>query len=90
VLERAVILTRHPPLRLDLALPGAQASAPAPARVLTDADLKQIERDNIARALERARWRVSGPGGAAELLGINASTLRDRMRAFDLQKPTGG
>jgi PAS domain S-box-containing protein len=89
VIERAVILSREPPLRLDLALPDVAAPAPALStdRVLTDDALRAIERDNLTAALDRCDWRISGPGGAAELLGLSPSTLRDRMRVFELQRP---
>jgi transcriptional regulator of acetoin/glycerol metabolism len=37
-------------------------------------------------ALEHADWRISGRGGAAELLGLKASTLTDRLRAFGIER----
>ncbi len=92
VIERAVILSRDGPLHLDLALSiGAQGNGPAPPerageRVLTDTELKALERDNLVAALERASWRVSGNGGAAELLGIRPSTLRDRMKSLGVRR----
>jgi PAS domain S-box-containing protein len=92
VIERAVILSREPPLRLNIALPVVStptSTAPAGA-VLTDAAVRTMERHNIVNALERCAWRISGADGAAELLGINPSTLRDRMRAFDIQRPKAG
>jgi formate hydrogenlyase transcriptional activator len=33
-----------------------------------------------------AQWRVSGPNGAAELLGVKPTTLADRMKKFGLRK----
>jgi transcriptional regulator with GAF, ATPase, and Fis domain len=105
VIERAVILSSVPPLRLDLALPASQVSpapqaspliapaAPPPlaarpaATVMTESDLRALERDNLMAALEKARWRVSGEGGAAQLLGVRPSTLRDRMKALGIQRP---
>jgi PAS domain S-box-containing protein len=88
VLQRAVILSRTPPLRLDLALPyrGA-ARSEAPPELLREDDLRRMERENLALALKRASGRVSGPGGAAELLGMHPSTLRDRMKAFGISRP---
>ena len=56
-------------------------------RVLTETELRKLEKDNIFSALERCEWRVAGAGGAADLLGLSASTLRDRMRSFDIKKP---
>jgi transcriptional regulator with GAF, ATPase, and Fis domain len=38
-------------------------------------------------ALERAQWRVSGPNGAAKLLGVKPTTLADRMKKFKIDKP---
>jgi formate hydrogenlyase transcriptional activator len=32
-------------------------------------------------------WRVEGTGGAADELGINASTLRSRMRKLGIRRP---
>jgi transcriptional regulator with GAF, ATPase, and Fis domain len=92
VIERAVILSRTPPLRLDLALPTAAAPAATPATraasIMTDAELRTLERDNLVATLERVNWRVAGSGGAAELLGVRPSTLRDRMKALGIQRRT--
>jgi transcriptional regulator with GAF, ATPase, and Fis domain len=99
VIERAVILSPEPPLRLDLSLPNVEAepplapvvvAPPAPAAAgtpLKDSELRAMERQNVIAALEKARWRVAGQGGAAELLGIRPSTLRDRMKALGIQRP---
>ena len=50
-------------------------------------DLQQLERENILRALESTVWRVAGKDGAAELLGMNPSTLNSRIRALRIQRP---
>ena len=67
VIERAVILAREGPLRLDLALPAAGAMVVEPIvqkeRVLTDDALREIERVNLTAALDRCDWRISGSGG---------------------------
>jgi hypothetical protein len=34
------------------------------------------------------QWRVSGPNGAAKLLGIKPTTLTDRMKRFEFRKPS--
>ena len=41
--------------------------------------LDQIDSLHIRQALEISHGRISGPNGAAKLLGINPSTLRNRM-----------
>lgn len=100
VIERAIILSPADASRLELSLPvessmTALVSAAADADTsttdepdfLTEREMKAQQRENLRRALDYAGWRVSGKGGAAELLGLRPSTLTDRMRAFDLQKP---
>ncbi len=95
VVERAVILSRgsrleikdDDPFAKDLVLVDpASVVRPSTQR----ATLRDAERELIAATLQRVGWRVSGPGGAAEVLGINASTLRSRMRKLGLsrQPPT--
>jgi PAS domain S-box-containing protein len=88
VIERAVILSRTGTLRLDLALPdrASPARPAAPQELLREDDLRKLERENLVTALKRAGGRVSGPGGAAELLGMNPSTLRDRMKSFRINR----
>ena len=83
-----MIVSRGGRLRLDL--PGASASqAPAqPRGVLTDAQLRQLERDNVVAALEQAEGQISGPGGAAALLGIKPSTLTSRMKKMGVERPS--
>ena len=44
---------------------------------------------HIRLVLERTRWKVSGPGGAAEVLGMNPSTLRFRMNKLGISRQHG-
>ncbi len=44
-------------------------------------------RDNLRAALDATRWKVHGPGGAAELLQIKPTTLASRIKKMGLQKP---
>ena len=50
--------------------------------------LADAERQHIVAMLERTGWQVAGPGGAAELLDINPSTLRSRMQKLGIERPT--
>jgi len=99
VIERAVILSRNGPLRLDLetdagtrntGVTAPDEEADTPGDFLTEAELRERERRNLLAALEQADWRVSGPGGAAELLGVKPTTLSYRIKSFGLRKPSGG
>jgi len=48
--------------------------------------MAQQEKDHIISALTRSNWKLHGKGGAAELLKINASTLRSRMKKLGIDK----
>jgi len=94
VIERAVILSQGKVLRLDLSMPGLKpeldqsvTSEAANDDVLTDKEMKEFHKANLIKALEQTNWRVSGAGGAAELLGVRPSTLADRVRAFKIKRP---
>jgi transcriptional regulator with GAF, ATPase, and Fis domain len=94
VIERAVILSKGEVLRLDLSLPrGGEPSAEPPVaadagnEILTDNQLQALQKRNLVAALKQADWRVSGAGGAAEILGVKPTTLADRMRKFGVRKP---
>jgi transcriptional regulator with GAF, ATPase, and Fis domain len=96
VIERAVILSQGETLRLDLSLPEATVETsdeseptldtPSDRVFVTDAEVRKQQRDNMLAALEHADWRISGRGGAAELLGLKPSTLTDRLRAFGIER----
>jgi formate hydrogenlyase transcriptional activator len=47
--------------------------------------LRAKERAVIAAALERAGGKISGKGGAAELLGVKPTTLDSKIRALGLR-----
>ncbi len=87
-LERATILCSGPELQFgegdSLPLKMERASDPAPPGEGGLATLKEMERLHIQRALEHTAGKLYGPGGAAELLGINPSTLRSRMAKLGL------
>jgi transcriptional regulator with GAF, ATPase, and Fis domain len=96
VIERAVILARGGALQFDLpGLPGVATPVPArsvtthppDAKFLTEGEMLQRERDNLLAVLEHARWKIKGPDGAAELLGVKPTTLLSRMKKMGLQRP---
>ncbi len=94
VIERAVILSTGKVLRLDLSMPGLKAGSgslgvvtASSDEVLTETDMRDFQKRNISRALNRANWKISGKGGAAELLGVRPTTLADRVRTYGIKKP---
>jgi len=53
--------------------------------VLTEEELRAQERDNLLRALEQTGGRISGPDGAAEVLGIHPNTLAYRLKRLGIR-----
>jgi chemotaxis protein methyltransferase CheR len=82
VLERAAINSSGPKLRLV-----DELKKPHKDLTTTQTTLAEVERDHIVRILEQTNWKVSGQNGAAEILGLNRSTLRARMRKLGIQQP---
>ncbi len=82
VLERAVINTSGPKLHLV-----DELKKPDKDLTTTQATLEEVERNHIVRVLEQTNWKVSGQNGAAEILGLNRSTLRARIRKLGIRQP---
>lgn len=55
--------------------------------IISEPQWRDMERTNLLNALRRANWKISGRGGAAELLRVKPSTLESRMKAFAIEKP---
>ncbi len=86
--ERALILSDDKPLKFDGIL-GVTGVSQTRVAFVSDAGpgpiaLHDIEADHIRRILKTAGGRIEGPGGAAELLGMNPGTLRHRMRKLGI------
>ena len=85
-LEVIYELSASIPLRLE-ASNTEQPSLEQPTAVSpSDLKLRQVERDHILTMLKRNGWRIEGPTGAAQLLGLNPSTLRSRMKKLGIER----
>lgn len=82
IVERAAILSDGEFLRI----PELRTDADKSVHFKKIRSLREMERDYILEALSRCRWRVSGTGGAAELLGLKPTTLYAKMRKLEIQK----
>ena len=99
VIERAVILSRGKVLRLDLAMADIPKTATAAVPVsgssngdgkpalMDEQQLLELQKNNLLLALRETGWRVSGPRGAATLVGLKPSTFTDRMKKFGIARP---
>src|SRR5262249_45227028 len=96
VIERAAITADG--ARLTVELPAGQTAppsnpaprVPAAGRVLTDAEVRRLEAENIRAALRQAGGKVAGGGGAAELLGLKPTTLASRIKSLGILLPSHG
>ena len=87
VIERAVILSKGRSLELGpLEVRTPTAAASAPASIITRKALRNQERANIETALRASGGRVSGPRGAAQLLGMKPTTLASRIQALGIRR----
>jgi PAS domain S-box-containing protein len=98
VLERAVILAAGPTLEVapDL-LPAPVKAQPEGASALSAASqqapgqpqpsLEAVEREYIVTVLRQTNWLLTGPRGAAKVLGLHANTLRNRMKKLGITRP---
>jgi transcriptional regulator with GAF, ATPase, and Fis domain len=88
VVERAVITSTGGRLNVELPTPAkasrlTEAFAADPV-VRTDSQIRQIEADNVRAALKAANGKVSGPGGAAQILGMKPTTLASRIKSLGI------
>jgi DNA-binding NtrC family response regulator len=80
IVERAVIGSRDGSL---------QFVVPRPNYATIESDtLDSVVRTHILQVLDRTGGRIKGPDGAAELLNMKPSTLRDRMRKLGISPST--
>jgi formate hydrogenlyase transcriptional activator len=100
VMERAVVLSASPTLRLDKDLvpvvssEGSLETAELPAQEARPAapspsglpTLEEVERSHILAALQQADGVVDGPKGAAKILDLHPNTLRHRMSKLGIKR----
>ena len=78
LIERAVILSPGPELRVPVAELKQPSEAPA------NLTLQAAEREHMVRVLRETNWVVGGPRGAATRLGLKRTTLQSKMRKLGI------
>jgi two-component system, NtrC family, response regulator HydG len=87
LIERSVLLSEGttitvlPDFRIHNAIAKTEASGTAAIKTM-----EEMERDHILQVLEKCNGKVFGKGGAAELLGMNVSTLNSRIKKLGIEK----
>jgi formate hydrogenlyase transcriptional activator len=95
VIERAVILSGGPALRLPAGEWTNPVSAPhlGNGKKVEESDsgpvtLADAEREHILDTLQKANWVLGGANGAAARLGMKRSTLQWKMKKLTISRPT--
>ena len=83
VIERAVLATTGPTLRLPWPACGNHRAAPS------SRTLAQVERDHIVATLQATNWVLGGWDGAAARLGLSRTTLISRMQRLGISAGSG-
>ena len=96
IIERAVIRAQSGLLEFDLPAASekdrnvgsgeARRSKGQTREILSYTQLRYLERENVQAALESTHWRISGPNGAAKLLGLRPTTLSSKIKSLGLRE----
>jgi DNA-binding NtrC family response regulator len=85
VIERAVILSENGILNVDDRFINTDFNTEDDENSQT---MQEIEKAHIIKALDDCNYIIEGKRGAAKKLGMPPSTLRDRMKKYNISKPT--
>jgi PAS domain S-box-containing protein len=88
VIERAVVLSRHPILDVSAlpTLPDPSDVTPSPVAP-GPATIDDVQRGYAAKVLAETSWVIEGERGAARKLGLHPNTLRSRLKRWGLSRP---
>jgi formate hydrogenlyase transcriptional activator len=86
VIERAVILSKGPELKVSLADLKSKASDTG-GHTNGAVTLEEIERRHILSVLKQTNWVFADPNGAAAKLGLKRPTLQFRMQKLGISRP---
>lgn len=86
VVERGVILSPGPELRIPLSEFESVDAVGAQAPAKSSEKLEEIEREHILGVLRETKGKIGGAGGAAERLGMNRTTLNSRMQKLGISR----
>jgi formate hydrogenlyase transcriptional activator len=78
--EHAMIVSSGKTLEINIP---EQASSDIPVNLSLD----DVERRHILGVLRKSGWRLSGQGGAAEILGLKRTTLQSKMKKLGIRRP---
>ena len=79
LIEHAMILSKGKTLEVDV--PNRASS-----EIDATGNLEDMERRHIVAVLEKTGWRIAGQGGAAEVLGLERTTLHAKMKKLGIKR----
>ena len=82
VIEHAMIVSKSKSLEVHVPKPSSTETN-------TTENLHDVERMHLLAVLEKTGWRLAGPGGAAEVLGLKRTTLQAKMKKLGIKHPSG-
>ena len=87
LVERAVILSRGSVLEVPLAELKRLGNGDLVNQLQGPTMLEEVEREHIMKVLRETGWVIGGSAGAATRLGLNRTTLNNRMRKLGITRP---
>jgi len=85
VIERSVLLTKAAIIK-EIPLPDAVGRTPAADQISKIKTIAENERSHILSILKRCGGRISGPAGAAKILGVPATTLNSKLKKLNISR----
>jgi transcriptional regulator with GAF, ATPase, and Fis domain len=82
IIERALILSKGNSLEFGDWMPKLRK----PSGIIEWHSLEDVERNHITQILKTTNWKVSGEKGAAQILGLNPTTLEARMKKLGIKR----
>lgn len=94
LMERGVITSNNGVLDIDSLLPvkslinnsSGKENLQNTDKILSYDELRELEKQNIIKALDKCNWKLSGSTGAATILNIPSSTLASKIKSLNIKK----
>lgn len=85
VMERSMLLSKSAVIK-DILLPDADGRIPAAEQISNIKTIAENERSHILSVLKRCGGKISGPAGAAKILGVPATTLNSKLKKLNISR----
>jgi formate hydrogenlyase transcriptional activator len=80
VVEHAMIVSSGKTLQV-------RAPQKASSEIFANLTMEELEHKHILTVLQKSGWRLSGQGGAAQILGLKRTTLQSKMKKLGIKRP---